>query len=596
MKKSLFILVCTAAIAAACAKETKIEEPSLQSFSATCELTKTALDGTAVIWNDTDKIGVFASAGAPAEFSVTSLENDGAVANFAGTVASADTYYAVYPYSSSASLSDGKIITSIPANQTFSSGSFSDGANVSVAKSSDNTLAFKNIGAILCFSVTAADIKKVTFTSDAVVAGGTATVDYNGGEPSVSVTGGSNSVEMTGDFVSGHSYYFVVYPGSYGAFQLTFTTSEDKSTTLTNTTAMTLERNSNVKLDDFNLTLTPTISVKGATTYAKSTEGITFTANDFGANAEYQWTFDGGTPATSTDRVVNVTYATDGQYDVTLTVKVGAKSGSVTKTKFVSVYPDNPLLFLPFDGDYEDHSSNSIEITNVEGTETEEHLGFQNGHTGIGKSSGYFPGFGATKFSALEITDATFASLFNKSGNFTISFWFRGRPNKKGNQYLFSQGTGSTATGWNLMRIDNCSTAGVGQKYRLMYQLMYLNQVNEDKSIQYKYNYDGVTTPNNINVDLRDDKWHNISVRVMVEANTSKASGYAMSWKLYIDGQGPINNNAMEVKTLDSYIPFLIGIRKTNGAYAEPVQGNFDDFVVYNRTLGNAVMESFSKY
>ncbi len=592
MKKILFFILCAAALAASCSKDISSDEISPKEFVAQNELTKTFLTGTAVKWLITDSIGVFSAAGAPAKFTVKTLENEGASATFTGTVANADTYYAVYPYSAVSSLSStGKILSSIPVAQSFTTSSFSDGANLAIAKTTNNTLAFKNIGAILCFKVTAADITKVTFSSDAIVAGGTATIDYNAGQPSVVVEGGSNSVEMTGDFVSGNEYYFVVYPGTYNYFSLKFTTSEGKSTTLTNNTIMEVARNAKIKLNDFNLMLTPTINVPGSTTFEGAS--ITFTADDLGDGAEYSWVFEGGSPASSSDRVVTVTYAAKGQYDVTLTEKKGAKSGTTTLTDFVSVYPGNPLLFIPFDGDYTDYGPEGIQVDRVDGPDATELINFQTGRTGIPNSSGYFPGFTSTKYSVLSITDSNFAEKFNSTGNFTISFWFKARNGKTGTSYFYSQGTGKVDTGWHYLRLDS-QVAGPGEKYRLFYQIRYTDAVSDDKSISYKYNFDGVNTPKNINIDVRDGAWHHIVVRSLVEGT---APNQTMSWKMYLDGNH-LANNAQLVKTLSSYVPFVIGAQHltSTGGYLNPLQGNIDDFIVWNYGLPVAIMAELSSY
>lgn len=52
-------------------------------------------------------------------------------------------------------------------------------------------------------------------------------------------------------------------------------------------------------------------------------------------NATYEWTFNGGVPATSTDKYPVVTFANIGSYDVTLRVTDNGNTASVTKTNFV---------------------------------------------------------------------------------------------------------------------------------------------------------------------------------------------------------------------------------------------------------------------
>ena len=588
MKKTVLFMLFVA-VMCGCAKEVSIDRKYTKEFKAGSEiLSRTTLKDSSVLWSADDRIGVFAATGLATPFSVKSLSDDKASAVFTGTIGEADTYYAVYPYSEEFSLAaGGKIMASIPSVQTFTDSSFSGGANLAVAIAADNAFAFKNVGAILSLTVTAPDIKSIKLESDAVMAGGNATIDYNGGDPQiVSVEDGSSSITMNGDFVSGKPYFFVVYPGSYSWFQLTFTTSEGKTTTLRNNTAKVIARRDNINLGKMDFT--PVISVKGSNTYSGGS--ITFTTPDLGEGAQYSWAFEGGTPATSTDRTVEVTYAASGKFDVTLTVNSGARSGSVVKDDMIRVYPGTPLLFLPFDGDYDDHGPQGIKVDRIDSAEATEFVNFQPGRPGTVGYSAYIPGFNTTRNSFLSITDEKLGNLFNSNENFTISFFFRARSNKSGTEYFFSQGTGAIATGWHYLRLDNM-VAGAGGKFRLFYQIRYTNSVNDDKSISKKYNY----PQTQLDIDLKDNKWHHIVVRSMV---TGTAPDKKMNWRMFVDGNGPFNNDNQEVKTLDSYIPFLIGAMysPSEEKYLNPYQGQFDDFIVWNTAVSDEDLATLNTY
>ena len=334
------------------------------------------------------------------------------------------------------------------------------------------------------------------------------------------------------------------------------------------------------------------LGATGTSTYVG--RNLSFSLDGVGDQASCQWTFEGGSPSSSSEQSPEIAYSTVGRYDVSLTVTAGSVSQTFSKSDLISVYPGDPLLFLPFDGDYADHSDNGIQIDRIDGSDAVELLNYQAGRKGFAAdSSAYFPGFNNSKYSVLSITDETFASKFNSTGNFVISFWLKPRYGKSGTSYFFSQGTGAVTTGWHYMRIDN-QVSGSGNKYRLFYQMKYTNSVDDDKMISYKYNYDGVNTPSTYNIDLRDQSWHHIVVRCLVEGTETKT----MSWKMYIDGQGPLNNNAQTVKTLDSYIPFVIGAKyvTSSGAYSDTMQGNIDDFIVWNKSISNAQMEALCSY
>ncbi|MEQ1732100.1 MAG: M43 family zinc metalloprotease [Bacteroidia bacterium] len=66
---------------------------------------------------------------------------------------------------------------------------------------------------------------------------------------------------------------------------------------------------------------------------------VTYT--DASTNAvptSYAWTFQGGTPATSTNATEQVTYATAGTYNVTLTVTNSVGANTITKTSVIHVF------------------------------------------------------------------------------------------------------------------------------------------------------------------------------------------------------------------------------------------------------------------
>jgi PKD repeat protein len=66
---------------------------------------------------------------------------------------------------------------------------------------------------------------------------------------------------------------------------------------------------------------------------------VQFTDNSSGGATSWSWTFEGGTPETSTEQNPLVTYNTAGVYDVTLVATGTAGSGSTTKTDYIAVNP-----------------------------------------------------------------------------------------------------------------------------------------------------------------------------------------------------------------------------------------------------------------
>jgi PKD repeat protein len=64
---------------------------------------------------------------------------------------------------------------------------------------------------------------------------------------------------------------------------------------------------------------------------------INFTDNSSNSPSDWLWTFEGGTPATSTEKNPTVTYSTSGTFDVTLEVTNDGGSNQVTMTDYINI-------------------------------------------------------------------------------------------------------------------------------------------------------------------------------------------------------------------------------------------------------------------
>ncbi|MCK5079137.1 MAG: PKD domain-containing protein, partial [Bacteroidales bacterium] len=82
----------------------------------------------------------------------------------------------------------------------------------------------------------------------------------------------------------------------------------------------------------------PTADFTASTTSICAGEMIDFTDLSTGGPTSWEWTFDGGDPATSTDQNPSgIVYDTPGLYDVTLLVTNGAGSNSLAKSDYIEV-------------------------------------------------------------------------------------------------------------------------------------------------------------------------------------------------------------------------------------------------------------------
>ncbi|MCQ2188108.1 MAG: hypothetical protein MJY73_07170 [Bacteroidales bacterium] len=223
------------------------------SFEEQAE-TKTVLnEDLSVSFKETDEITVF-SGTESATFSIASISEDGLTARFEGVITPSETYYAIYPKDESAAITaDGVVTTTLPTVQTATASSFGDGANLSIAKSENGSLQFRNVGAIASLSVANEGIASVTLESDTVLSG-PAAISLVDGTPQIAVVEAASSVTLTGGLESGKKYYFVVYPGTHAnGLKLTFTDADGNRAKLANPKTCEFKPNDNVFLGNITI-------------------------------------------------------------------------------------------------------------------------------------------------------------------------------------------------------------------------------------------------------------------------------------------------------------------------------------------------------
>lgn len=247
-------------------------------------------------WSNSDEITLFASTGSTgATFTVSGTEEDGKVATFTGltTESSNGYYYALTPAQGDARLiaTSGTVLAALPTSQTGVENSFAQEAQLSLARvnaeaeDARDILRFKNVGALLSFTVPGNYINRVRIESrdGSVAMTGPANIAFNDGAPTVSPTTASkNYVEVNVPAGTiGKRFYAVVYPGNYSqGFLVTFSTSSNAFNRYSSSAPLELGRNANIKLIDKNWSvnddrsintesgtelISPTISSGGAT-------------------------------------------------------------------------------------------------------------------------------------------------------------------------------------------------------------------------------------------------------------------------------------------------------------------------------------------
>lgn len=236
MKRTLLWLAAAALVVAACQKpqneggNDNTPSGGDKTFTATLSsLTKVSLgeDGLSLSWTKADKVSIFDGKGNQ----MFRAQGSGATAELLGNAAQADTYYALYPYDASATLSGSIIQTKVASEQTASAGGV-DLQVLSAAKSDGDKLAFSPLSAILKFTLDP-DAEGVSSVKIKVASGalsGTASIDC-GGKPVLAPGSTTSEIKVSafeGTFKSGATYYVSALPGTVGKITLTYTVGSDE--------------------------------------------------------------------------------------------------------------------------------------------------------------------------------------------------------------------------------------------------------------------------------------------------------------------------------------------------------------------------------
>lgn len=271
------LLASLALLSLSCSKESIKEDvnPSApqvnlvpMTFSAASPVTKTAVaeNGKSVNWVAEDKISVIDDIqGDPIEFKLT----DGAgtsSAKFSGEVPEGSTeFYAFYPYSENLYCMEGEFINvEIPTDQSLTATNISAGMMVAKADESNN-FAFKNVNALVKFTVKAEDNiakvavrgagkEKIAGELDFTYLDGTVTVD------ATKLTATEASVSAASGSVLSGTYYLAVAPVELSGIEVQMWNSSDDDATLKGS-AVTLKSGDMLNLG----TLAPSFQTKDLT-------------------------------------------------------------------------------------------------------------------------------------------------------------------------------------------------------------------------------------------------------------------------------------------------------------------------------------------
>ena len=258
-------LLLSFAMLAGCSKEedlSALEESSVIFFHAVTESgeTKTVLENgdseTAshpVLWTPGDAIWV-GTADASGKYVYEGTEET-TYADFGGTSLKGSTYYSIYPYSASVSLSDGIISFDMPSTQEYAPLSFGPEASPMAAVSTSTTLEFRNLCGLLKLNLLGeASIRSISFSArDAagndMPVSGAATVDMNNSSvPELVMSPDANTTVILncGEGVALSPseitpFYIALPPGTYDEFTLNIV-STDGTVMVKNSSGLVIHR------------------------------------------------------------------------------------------------------------------------------------------------------------------------------------------------------------------------------------------------------------------------------------------------------------------------------------------------------------------
>lgn len=280
-------------------------------------------------------------------------------------------------------------------------------------------------------------------------------------------------------------------------------------------------------------------------TYTGAT--VNFTDKSIGTATAWNWTFEGGTPATSTAQNPTVTYNTPGRYKVTLVASNDVKSSTKEETDYVLVIPGADLVaFYPLESSANDAGPNGLNpdnLGNVAFTGTDRNA-IENATAVLDGASG------------LIVPDN--AALNLGTSNFSIGVWVKTDQTSKMMIWQES-GAGGPADKQSWLRIgDNTSDRMLRFDVEDSNGGAILNVGDADFS-------GGVS----------DGSWHHV---VCVREGSIT--------RVYIDGTFIKEMDKAPIRDISSEQAFKIGLQETEpGVYGAYFTGALDDLVVYNKAL-----------
>lgn len=236
MKNSIVLASISVLAFLSCANEAKMPVDDLDSEEVTIYAStegmpdvKNVIDdeSLSITWTSGDAINVFFGASESSKF-VTS--QSGEVAQFKGSIdvvtgggegLDDDTsLWGIYPYDENNTCDGTHVTLNLPTIQPAAENTFANGLFPQIARSRNFYMSFYNLCGCFRFSVTAPDIRYVTFSgNNNEVIAGKVRVSMDEAPSVHEVISGETELKMYapdgGYFIPGVHYYLVVFPGTF---------------------------------------------------------------------------------------------------------------------------------------------------------------------------------------------------------------------------------------------------------------------------------------------------------------------------------------------------------------------------------------------
>ncbi|MFC3196839.1 LamG-like jellyroll fold domain-containing protein [Parapedobacter deserti] len=272
---------------------------------------------------------------------------------------------------------------------------------------------------------------------------------------------------------------------------------------------------------------------------------VAFESVSIGDVSGLRWTFDGGTPATSTEVNPTVVYQTPGRYTVTLEAYDEIGTDTKTVEGHILVVPNSGLVaYYPMDGSGADAGPSAIHPSVIG------QVVFEN--------EGRIGGGTAARFDGNSLLLVPDHAGFNfGTGDFTIACWIN---TESADRMMVWAESGANAGG------DNQTWLRLGDN-------------TADRKIRFAVEDASGGTILNISDGVTDGVW-----RQVVCVREGRVS------RVYIDGVLVREGTAPAPRNVSSEQPFKIGAQETSGggSFSNHFNGLLDDLLVYGRALSEA--------